>query len=105
VTFQKAASLEEIPMNGVLAVEVDGVDVALVRDADGVYALHDECSHAAVPLSEGDVTVGAGGCEIECWLHGSMFDVRSGKALNLPAVDPVPTYPTRVDGDTVLVDL
>ena len=77
----------------------------MVRDADGVYALRDECSHAAVPLSEGDVTVGDGGCEIECWLHGSLFDVRTGKPLNLPAIEPVPTYPTRVEDDTVLVDV
>ncbi len=105
MTFQKAAALADVPVNGVLAVEIGGVDVALVRDADGVYALRDECSHAAVPLSEGDITVGPGGCEIECWLHGSNFDVRTGKALNLPAIEPVPTYPTRIDDDTVLVDL
>lgn len=105
MTFQKIASLSDLPVGGVLAVELDGTDVALVRDDEGVYALRDECSHAAVPLSEGDVTVGGGRCEIECWLHGSNFDARTGKPLNLPAITPVPTYPTQVDGDTVLVDL
>ncbi|MGA8851212.1 MAG: non-heme iron oxygenase ferredoxin subunit [Aeromicrobium sp.] len=105
MTFQKAAALADVPVGGVLAVTIDGVEIALVRDADGVYALRDECSHAAVPLSEGDVTIGDGGCEIECWLHGSLFDVRTGKPLNLPAIEPVPTYPTRVEGDTVLVDV
>jgi len=105
VTFQKAAALADLPVGGVLAVEIDGTEIALVRDADGVYALQDVCSHAEVPLSEGDVTVGAGSCEIECWLHGSQFDARTGKALNLPAIEPVPTYPTRVEGDTVLVDV
>ena len=105
MTFQTAAALADVPVGGVLAVEVDGTEIALVRDADGVYALRDECSHAAVPLSEGDVSVSDGGCEIECWLHGSLFDARTGKPLNLPATEPVPTYPTRVEGDTVLVDV
>jgi 3-phenylpropionate/trans-cinnamate dioxygenase ferredoxin subunit len=105
VTFQKAAALADLPVGGSLAVEIDGLEIVLVRDSDEVYALRDECSHAAVPLSEGDVTVSGGSCEIECWLHGSTFDVRTGKPMNLPAIEPVPTYPTRVEGDTVLVDL
>ncbi len=84
-----------------LAVEIDGEEVALVRDGDDVYALRDECSHASIPLSEGDVE----GCEIECWLHGSRFDVRTGKPVNLPATEAVPTYPTQIEGDTVMVDL
>ena len=41
------------------------------------------CSHAEVALSEGDVT----DCQIECWLHGSMFDLRTGKPTNLPATE------------------
>jgi 3-phenylpropionate/trans-cinnamate dioxygenase ferredoxin subunit len=82
-------------------VSVDGVDVAVVRDGDDWYAISDECSHAAIPLSEGDVE----GCEIECWLHGSRFDLRTGKPTGLPATEPVPTYPVTVDGDDVLVDV
>ena len=46
-------------------------------------------------LSEGDVT----GCEIECWLHGSSFDLRTGEPLSLPATVPVPVYPVIVSGD------
>jgi 3-phenylpropionate/trans-cinnamate dioxygenase ferredoxin subunit len=96
-----AAALADVPDGGVLAVEIDGQPVALVRDGNEVFALRDECSHAAIALSEGEVE----GCEIECWLHGSRFDARTGKALNLPAVDPVPTYSTTIEGDHVLVDL
>ena len=101
MTAVRAAALADVPDGGVLAVQVDGVDVALLRDGDEVFALRDECSHAAIPLSEGDVE----GCEVECWLHGSRFDARTGKPLNLPAVEPVPTYPTTIEGDDVLVDL
>jgi 3-phenylpropionate/trans-cinnamate dioxygenase ferredoxin subunit len=101
MTYVAAAALADVPKGGVLAVEVDGEEIALVRDGDDVYAMRDECSHASIPLSEGDVE----GCEIECWLHGSRFDVRTGKPVNLPATEPVPTYPTQIEGDTVMVDL
>lgn len=101
MTAVPAAALVDVPDGGVLAVEVDGVGVALVRVGDEVYAVRDECSHAAIPLSEGEVE----GCEIECWLHGSRFDVRSGKALNLPATEPIATFQTTIEGDTVMVDL
>ena len=54
-----------------------------------------------MPLSEGDVE----GCTLECYLHGSRFDLRTGRPLGLPAIDPVPVYRCRVAGDDVLVDL
>jgi 3-phenylpropionate/trans-cinnamate dioxygenase ferredoxin component len=97
----RAAALGDVPEGGTLAVEVDGVEVALVRTEDEVFAIHDECSHASIPLSEGEVE----GCEIECWLHGSMFDLRTGKPTNLPATEPVAIYPCKVDGDAVYVDV
>ena len=65
------------------------------------YAIRDVCSHADVPLSEGDVE----GCAIECWLHGSRFDLRTGKPTGLPAITPVPVYAVKVEGDDVLVSL
>jgi 3-phenylpropionate/trans-cinnamate dioxygenase ferredoxin component len=99
--LQRAAGLADIPQGGTLAVEVDGVEVALVRTDDEVFAIEDECSHAAIPLSEGEVE----GCEVECWLHGSMFDLRTGKPTNLPATEPVNIYPCKVDGDAVYVDV
>ena len=56
--------------------------IAIVHGEDGeFYAIHDECSHAAVPLSEGEVE----GCTLECWLHGSRFDLRTGEPTGLPA--------------------
>jgi len=99
--MQRAAALDDIPQDGSLAVEVDGVDVALVRADDEVFAIHDECSHASVALSEGEVE----GCEIECWLHGSMFDLRTGKPTNLPATEPVDIYPVKVEDGAVYVDV
>ncbi|MGI8612587.1 MAG: non-heme iron oxygenase ferredoxin subunit [Nocardioidaceae bacterium] len=97
----RACSLSELTEGSALAVEVGGTPLALVRCEDEVFAIHDECSHAAIPLSEGDVE----GCEIECWLHGSRFDLRTGKVINLPATEPVPVYACTVNGDDVLVDV
>jgi 3-phenylpropionate/trans-cinnamate dioxygenase ferredoxin subunit len=104
IEFHRACALADVPVGGVFAVDVEGVEVAIVRtddSADGVFAIRDECSHAAIALSEGDVD--AEGCEIECWLHGSRFDLRTGKPTGLPAYEPVAIYPCKVDGDAVFV--
>jgi 3-phenylpropionate/trans-cinnamate dioxygenase ferredoxin subunit len=101
--FQRACAVDDVEVGSTFAVEVDGVDVAVVRTDDGVYAIRDECSHASVALSEGEVD--AASCEIECWLHGSMFDLRTGKPTGLPATEPVAVYPCKVDGADILVDV
>jgi 3-phenylpropionate/trans-cinnamate dioxygenase ferredoxin subunit len=101
--FLDACPLADVPEGGVLAVEVDGVGVAIVRAADEVFAIRDECSHASIALSEGDVDADA--CEIECWLHGSRFNLRTGEPTGLPAYEPVPVYPCKVADDTVVVDV
>lgn len=99
--FQFAAPVDLVVDGAALSVDVGGVEIALVRNGDDIYAIRDECSHASIPLSEGDVE----GPEIECWLHGSRFDLRTGKPINLPAVEAVPIYPTRIEDDRVLVSL
>jgi 3-phenylpropionate/trans-cinnamate dioxygenase ferredoxin component len=97
--FTRACALAEVPEDGAFAVELDGEPVAVVRAGGEVFAIRDECSHAAVPLSEGEVD----GCTIECWLHGSRFDLRTGKPTGMPATEPVPVYPVKIEGDDVLV--
>lgn len=76
---------------------IGGAAVALVKDADGTcHAIGDTCSHAEISLSEGFVEEG----QIECWAHGARFDLHSGRALTLPATDPIPVYQVNVvDGD------
>lgn len=82
-------------------VVVDGVDVCLVRIGDELFAVRDECTHQAVPLSEGEVE----DYTIECWMHGSRFNLRTGEVLNPPAVDAVVTYATRVVDGQVQLDV
>ncbi|MFJ8532160.1 non-heme iron oxygenase ferredoxin subunit [Streptomyces sp. NPDC093591] len=77
--------------------EVEGVPVSLVLTEKQVFAIHDVCSHSAVSLSEGEVE----GCTVECWLHGSRFDLRTGNPLDPPATRPVPVYPVQIEDGCV----
>jgi 3-phenylpropionate/trans-cinnamate dioxygenase ferredoxin component len=99
--FQRACAVTDLPETGAVGVEVAGVPVAVVRTGGEIFALHDVCSHEEVPLSEGEVYDHT----VECWLHGSCFDLRTGKPTGLPATKPVATYPVQVDGGEVLVDV
>ncbi|BDZ43753.1 non-heme iron oxygenase ferredoxin subunit [Paraoerskovia sediminicola] len=106
MTAQVACRVSDVPVEGTLKVTLDGsdgpVEVAVARDSDGGWhAVSDICSHGAVSLSEGEVE----GCLIECWLHGSQFDLRTGEPKQLPATRPVPVYTVTVDGEHVLVDV
>ena len=95
--FVPVATLAQLEPGEAIDVVVGGVEIALVRDEDGgVHALEDICSHEDVPLSDGDVE----GCTIECWKHGSQFDLRTGRPLQLPAVLPVSVYAVQVDDST-----
>ena len=66
-----------------------------------MFALRDVCSHEEVPLSEGEIYDHT----VECWLHGSCFDLRTGNPTGPPATEPVPTYPVKIEGDDVYVAL
>jgi len=101
MSFQRACAIAEIRDDEALAVVLGDLEVAVARDGDEFFAIQNLCSHAAVALSEGDVE----GCTIECWLHGSRFDLRTGKPTGLPATEPVATFPVDVRGDDVYVDI
>jgi 3-phenylpropionate/trans-cinnamate dioxygenase ferredoxin subunit len=98
--FFRACSVADLPGDDeAIGVEVNGEPVAIVRAAGDYYAVRDVCSHAEVPLSEGEIY----DYTIECWLHGSCFDLRTGKPTGPPATKPVPVYPVKIEGDDVLV--
>jgi 3-phenylpropionate/trans-cinnamate dioxygenase ferredoxin subunit len=93
----RVCSTEDVPKGTTISADVDGTQLAIVHAGDdNFYAIYDECSHEAIPLSEGEID----GCTLECWLHGSRFDLRTGEPTGLPATVPVPVYPVEVhDGD------
>ncbi len=99
--FEPLARVDEIPDNGLLGVRKStGERICLVRTGDRITALSDICSHQDFPLSEGNVLPGG---QVECVWHGARFDASTGEACHPPAIDPVPVYTVRIDGDTVLV--
>ena len=99
--FTRVCALSDLEEDTPHRIELDGVPVSLVRTSGEVFAINDICSHANVSLSEGEVE----DCQIECWLHGSSFDLRTGKPSGLPATRPVPVYPVKIVGDDVLVSV
>lgn len=96
-----AVLLTDLPDGTALGVVLAGRPVCLVRSGGQVHALLDECSHGQVRLSEGDVD----GRFVDCWLHGSRFDLRTGIPTGPPATAPVPVYPVRVGDGVVEVNL
>jgi 3-phenylpropionate/trans-cinnamate dioxygenase ferredoxin component len=97
----RACPLADLDEDQPVHVDIGQCAVCLVRTGGAVYALRDECTHQAVPLSDGEVANGA----IECWLHGSRFDLATGRVLSLPATRPVAVFAVRTDGGDVFVRL
>jgi 3-phenylpropionate/trans-cinnamate dioxygenase ferredoxin subunit len=96
----RVCSLDDLPEVGAVCVEIDGLAIAVVRESSGaVHAIDDTCTHENNSLSEGEVEDG----EVECWLHGSRFDLRSGAPTGLPATRPVRVYPVKVEDGDVFV--
>ncbi|MCF2530505.1 non-heme iron oxygenase ferredoxin subunit [Yinghuangia soli] len=101
MAYVRACAESELAEDTPLRLVLDGTAVTLVRTEGEVYAINDVCSHAAVSLSEGEVE----DCAIECWLHGSRFDLRTGRPSGPPATQPVPVYPVKIEADAIHVDL
>ncbi|MFT4122231.1 MAG: non-heme iron oxygenase ferredoxin subunit [Microbacteriaceae bacterium] len=78
--------------------------VAVFRVGDEYFAIEDRCSHQRAWLSEGFLEPEL--CAVECPIHASLFDLRTGAPSNPPAVQPVRVFPTRiVDGEVHVVAL
>lgn len=108
MSFQAVCKVSDLTTDVPFPVDVDpstgsgqALTVAIVSHGDRLYAIEDQCSHGNVPLSEGDVE----GDTIECYLHGSVFDLATGRPLNLPATEPVRVFACRIEGDDVLIDV
>jgi len=101
MAFVKVAQVSDIAPGEVRVFEIEGEDVALCNIDGEIYAIADLCTHDDGPLGQGHLH----GDQIECPRHGARFDVRSGRALTLPAVVPIPTFEVKIEGDEVLVDV
>jgi 3-phenylpropionate/trans-cinnamate dioxygenase ferredoxin component len=101
MAFVKVAKASGIPAGVVLGYEVDGKKVAVVNLGGKFFAFENHCSHRGAELSKGLLM----GNVVVCPLHGSQFDVTTGQKIYGPAPGPIKTYPVKVEGDDVLVDL
>jgi 3-phenylpropionate/trans-cinnamate dioxygenase ferredoxin subunit len=101
MAFVKVAQVSDIAPGEVRVFEIEGEDIALCNIDGEIYAIADLCTHDDGPLGQGHLH----GDQIECPRHGARFDVRSGKALTLPAVVPIPTFEVKIEGDEVLVNV
>ena len=100
--FVRVCTLDELPSVGAAAADINGHVVALVRTEQGeVHAVDDVCTHANVSLAEGEVE----GRTLECWLHGSRFDLVNGEPTGLPATVPVAVHTVKIEGPDVYVAL
>ena len=97
----KAAEAADFADGDVRGVEIGGKDVAIYRIDDEFYATGNICTHAFALLSDGFLD----DCTIECPLHAGRFDIRTGKALGRPVTRDIESYPVKIDGGAVLVDL
>ncbi len=98
-TWVRACRADDVPDEGAVHIDIGDTPICVARSEGQLYAIYDVCSHAEVALSEGEVEEGT----VECWLHGSRFDLATGHPTGLPATKPVPVYPVKQDGDDILV--
>lgn len=97
----KICAVADIPSNQPLKVTIEGVPIAVVKDSAGaIHAIGDTCSHGEISLSEGFVEDDT----LECWAHGSKFDLETGKPRNFPAFEPVPVYSVSIAGGDLYID-
>ncbi|MHB8454965.1 MAG: non-heme iron oxygenase ferredoxin subunit [Acidiferrobacterales bacterium] len=97
--FVKAASARAIRPGTMQRVEIAGSRILLANVDGRFYAVDDTCSHEDASLSTGSLK----GELVKCPLHGSRFNVCTGKVLEEPASENLRTYAVRVDGDDILI--
>ena len=101
MAFVKVGTRSDVPPGTARVYAVRHREIAVCNVEGELYAIDDVCTHDGAPLDQGEVI----GFEIECPRHGARFDVRSGDVTEAPAVLPVDTFPVRLTGDDIEVDV
>jgi len=96
-------AVSELPPGEHRLVEWEDLEIGIFNCNGELLAIEDRCSHDDGVLLDGEVDAEA--CTVECPRHGSVFDLRTGKPLNLPAYVPVDTFPVSVEGDMIQVEV
>ncbi len=101
--FVEVARVEDVPPGTATVIQVGDAELALVNVDGAFFAIDNECTHRGGFLGEGEINDDWSDWAIECPLHGSVFDVRTGDVLKAPAASPVRTYPVEVEAGAVRV--
>ncbi len=101
VTFSPIIGVDELPSGQQIFFSVGENSIVLFHIGDDYYAIADLCSHDNGPVGEGELL----GTEIKCPRHGARFDLKTGKALSMPAHVDIPSYPVRVVNNTIEVGI
>jgi nitrite reductase/ring-hydroxylating ferredoxin subunit len=97
--FVKVAKTEDVQVSQMMAVEVNDERICLANVNGKYYAIGNVCTHMGGPLAEGKLE----DYIVQCPWHGSRFDIRSGKVVRPPAMQPEPTYEVKVESNDVLI--
>ena len=98
-TYYKACGLDELQNNLTVAAEVNGKSILLAKVKDDVYAIENNCTHENLPMGEREIV----NREIQCPRHGARFDIKSGKATQIPGVIDLKTYDVKIKNNDVFV--
>lgn len=98
--FIQVAKVDDVPPGSATVVDVKGVEIALINSGGNFHAIGNECTHAGASLGEGDLIEDN---QLECPLHGSVFDITTGEPVVGPADEPVPVYPVSVEDGVVKI--
>lgn len=100
--FTKAAKLTDIPEGSMKTVSVNGINITLAHVGGEFFAIADACTHLQCSLgTQGSLD----GNVITCGCHGAKFDVKTGRVMALPAIADEPSYPVKIEGDDILVQI
>ncbi|MEA2319562.1 MAG: 3-phenylpropionate/trans-cinnamate dioxygenase ferredoxin component [Solirubrobacteraceae bacterium] len=95
--------LSELPPGAKRIIEWEDIEIGVFNCNGVLYAIEDRCSHDDGPLAEGEMDPES--CTVECPRHGSLFDLRTGKPLTLPAYEPVDTFPVVVEDNVIKLEV
>ncbi len=101
MVFTRVASTSEIMPGSIKGYVVGDKKIALSNVGGNFYAIENRCSHMGQPLDGGLLM----GNAVMCLFHGAQFDLTTGKSMNSTTKEPVKTFPVKVEGDDILVDV
>ena len=96
-------AIDDLPPGAKRVVTWEDLEIGIVNCGGDILAIEDRCSHDNGDLMEGEVDEDK--CTVECPRHGSLFDLRTGKPLTLPAYVPVDTFPVLVEDGVIRVEV